>query len=145
MTQQRITPPAYCPDALATDVGWISPKTGELLVSIKNLRAKLAQNQPEYVRDIPTNNFNVLLDAITENTQNQPAEDQRSPTQKMLDELTVLQTKVREQPNEFNRTLDKLTEHTISKVTKKATAADEKPAARKPGRPRKIKTSKETK
>ena len=34
-------PPTYCPDALATDIGWINPKNGEILVLVRDLRKKL--------------------------------------------------------------------------------------------------------
>lgn len=38
-----LTPPVYCPDAIATDVGWINPKNGELLVTVRNLRQRIAE------------------------------------------------------------------------------------------------------
>ena len=44
MNNKLLNPPVYCPDALATDVGWINPKNGEILVLVKNLRAKIAQS-----------------------------------------------------------------------------------------------------
>lgn len=31
------TPPRYAPDAVATNLGWMNPRTGELLVSANNL------------------------------------------------------------------------------------------------------------
>jgi len=34
------TPPSYAPDAVATTRGWVDAKTGELLVSVKNLKIK---------------------------------------------------------------------------------------------------------
>lgn len=40
--ENLLKPPSYCPDALATDIGWINPKNGEILILVKNLRAKLA-------------------------------------------------------------------------------------------------------
>lgn len=39
---KNLQPPEYCPDALATDVGWINPANGELLVLVKNLRQQIA-------------------------------------------------------------------------------------------------------
>lgn len=38
-----LKPPVYCPDAIATDVGWINPKNGELLVTVRNLRQRIAE------------------------------------------------------------------------------------------------------
>lgn len=38
-----LTPPVYCPDAIATDVGWINPKNGELLIAVRNLRQRIAE------------------------------------------------------------------------------------------------------
>lgn len=41
--QDILTPPVYCPDAIATDVGWINPKNGELLIAVRNLRQRIAE------------------------------------------------------------------------------------------------------
>ena len=35
------TKPRYCPEAVATDRGWVNPKTKELLVSVRNLKTIL--------------------------------------------------------------------------------------------------------
>ena len=37
--------PSYCPDAIATDSGWVNPRNGELLVSIRNLPEKIKNLQ----------------------------------------------------------------------------------------------------
>lgn len=42
--EDLLKPPSYCPDAIATDIGWISPKNGEILVLVKNLRKKIADS-----------------------------------------------------------------------------------------------------
>ena len=34
--------PRWAPNAVATDKGWVDPETGELLVSLKNLKSKIA-------------------------------------------------------------------------------------------------------
>ena len=36
------TKPKYCPDAIPTISGWVNPKTNELLVSVRNLKSRLA-------------------------------------------------------------------------------------------------------
>lgn len=36
------TPPTWAPSAVATVHGWVDPKTGELLVSKKNLKNPVA-------------------------------------------------------------------------------------------------------
>jgi hypothetical protein len=43
------TKPRYCPNAVATQSGWTDPVTGELLVSVGNLKNKLALEQPKLV------------------------------------------------------------------------------------------------
>jgi hypothetical protein len=39
------TKPNWFPSAIATDRGWINPVTGELLISIKNLRLRIESEQ----------------------------------------------------------------------------------------------------
>jgi hypothetical protein len=38
-----LTPPIYCPTAIATDAGWVNPKSGELLMAIRNLKQRIAE------------------------------------------------------------------------------------------------------
>lgn len=40
-----LTPPIYCPTAIATDAGWVNPKSGELLMSIRNLKQRIAEEE----------------------------------------------------------------------------------------------------
>ena len=47
MANDTLTPPSYCPDAIATDVGWINPANGELLVLVKNLRQQIANRNSD--------------------------------------------------------------------------------------------------
>ncbi len=47
--------PSYCPDAIATDTGWVNPRTGELLVAIRHLDSKirhLSVSNIEQVREL---------------------------------------------------------------------------------------------
>jgi hypothetical protein len=53
------TKPRYCPDAIATQSGWIHPITKELLVSVGNLKAMLEKEQPEEVKMDNTNETNL--------------------------------------------------------------------------------------
>ena len=50
--ENLLKPPSYCPDALATDVGWINPKNGEVLVLVKNLRKKIADSKTEVLTSV---------------------------------------------------------------------------------------------
>jgi hypothetical protein len=43
--ENYLNPPTYCPEAIATDVGWINPRNGELLVSVKNLRQRIQEHR----------------------------------------------------------------------------------------------------
>lgn len=48
-------PPLYCPNAIATDTGWVNPKTGELLVAIRHLDTKIRESTKgdvEQVREL---------------------------------------------------------------------------------------------
>lgn len=44
--------PDYCPDAIATDTGWVNPRNGELLVAVKQLKQKIAEHQLQPVEQI---------------------------------------------------------------------------------------------
>jgi hypothetical protein len=48
------TKPTWCPTAIATDRGWMNPSTGEILVSHKNLKSKLAAEQAITVQEVIT-------------------------------------------------------------------------------------------
>jgi len=54
MNTRLLTPPEYCPDALATDVGWINPKNGEILVIVKDLRNRLTLQAAELAKALAT-------------------------------------------------------------------------------------------
>lgn len=41
------TKPRYAPNCVATERGWCDPKTGEVLVSIGNLKSKLEAESPK--------------------------------------------------------------------------------------------------
>lgn len=45
------TPPAHAPDAVATNLGWMDPRTGELLVSARNLE------NPIDLRSVPRREY----------------------------------------------------------------------------------------
>lgn len=45
MNNMTYKPPSYCPDAIATDTGWVNPNTGELLVAIRHLDSKIREYQ----------------------------------------------------------------------------------------------------
>ena len=92
--QDILKPPTYCPDALATDVGWINPRNGELLVTVRNLRQKLAQQTVvEYKREDNPDSMVNLLDRVTAHAATQPKSDERTETVKALDALTDALTK----------------------------------------------------
>ena len=43
MPRDMKNPPKFAPNAVATERGWVDPKTGELLVAIKGLEVKPAK------------------------------------------------------------------------------------------------------
>lgn len=161
-----LQPPSYCPDALATDVGWINPKNGELLISVKNLRQKLAERdrfikQQEVAREDDRSTTQKILDELTAKTINQPPVDDRTDTQKILDHLSAVENlKPREDiKSTTEQVLETLTNVTINKSSERhiqlsladATkvgesfgnqqppAQQEQPQKRGRGRPRKVK------
>lgn len=89
-----LTPPVYCPDAIATDVGWINPKNGELLVTVRNLRQRIAEQAlaVELKREDIKSETEKVLEQLTLITVTQSPVDDRSTTQKILDDLTEEQT-----------------------------------------------------
>lgn len=118
--QDYLTPPVYCPDAIATDVGWINPKNGELLVSVRNLRQKIAEQEKveQYKREHTPSETERVLERLTEITTQQKQEDDRSETQRILDALTartVAQTQVDDR-SDTQKALDALTEKTLQSI-----------------------------
>lgn len=43
---KNLTPPKWAPYAIATERGWVHPKTGELLISLKGLKSRIEKEQP---------------------------------------------------------------------------------------------------
>lgn len=43
MSDNPLKPPVYCPSAIATDAGWVNPKSGELLVSVRDLKRRIQE------------------------------------------------------------------------------------------------------
>ena len=58
--------PDYCPDAIATDTGWVNPRNGELLVAVKQLKQKIA-DQAVIVETLPIEELVEILPVIEEN------------------------------------------------------------------------------
>lgn len=43
---KNLTAPKWASKAIATDKGWVNPKTGELLVSFRGLKSLIEKNKP---------------------------------------------------------------------------------------------------
>lgn len=56
-------PPSWCPDALPSERGWVHPKTGELLVSVKGGCQPIQEQETEKVV-VEVNNEEKQLDEI---------------------------------------------------------------------------------
>lgn len=56
------TKPRYCAFAEAAENGWINGKTGELLVSIRGLKSKLALEQTASVETVETKEEIVMIE-----------------------------------------------------------------------------------
>lgn len=107
------TPPSYCPNAVATDNGWVNPKNGELLVAIKNLSTKIRDhNSNTIVGNTPQV---VIVDEIATETL-QPVENV------VVDDVTMVGP----------------TNHVIS-VDDAIDVEEEIPSKKRPGRPKKLK------
>ena len=118
--QDYLKPPVYCPDAIATDVGWINPKNGELLVSIRNLRQKLAEQEKveQYKREHTPSETERVLERLTKITTQQKQEDDRSETQRILDDLTersVAENKVDDRTDK-KKAVETLNEKTLQSI-----------------------------
>lgn len=93
-----LQPPAYCPNAIATDRGWVNPKNGELLASIRNLkqkienaeREKLLAAEREKAREDTPSITSAILDKLMDEVKSAPViDEEKSETQQALDNLTV--------------------------------------------------------
>lgn len=102
-------PPSYCPNAIATDTGWVNPKTGELLVAIRHLDTKIKEStkgDTEQVRELD-DKVNIVQPVIEE-------------------ELTVEEEPV------------KLRDHVLT-VEESINVDEQFPGTKRPGRPKKQK------
>ena len=66
--KKHLSPPTWAPYAIATNQGWVHPKTGEILVSHRNLKTKIdeltAPVTPdlEPVQDEPVETVSIEMD-----------------------------------------------------------------------------------
>ena len=90
MSSDILKPPVYCPNAIVTDAGWVNPKTGELLIAVRNLRQRIDEQAlaSQHNREDNKSETEKILDRLTEITLAQQKVDDRSDTQKALDKLT---------------------------------------------------------
>ena len=90
MSSDILKPPVYCPNAIVTDAGWVNPKTGELLIAVRNLRQRIDEQAlaVQHNREDNKSETEKILDRLTEITLAQQKVDDRSDTQKALDKLT---------------------------------------------------------
>lgn len=90
MTSDILKPPAYCPNAIVTEAGWVNPKTGELLIAVRNLHKRIIEQNliVQHKREDIKSETEKILDRLTEITLAQQKVDDRSDTQKALDRLT---------------------------------------------------------
>lgn len=80
MEYKLFTPPVYAPNAVATNLGWVNPVTGELLVSVKDLKDRIekfnnsVQRDPLYVEPkndaalVPAIEVSITVEEPTEET-----------------------------------------------------------------------------
>lgn len=126
-----LTPPVYCPDAIATDVGWINPKNGELLVTVRNLRQRIAEQALAVglKREDIKSETEKVLEQLTLITVTQPPVDDRSTTQKILDDLTEEQTE--------SVTITKENNNITIGIKESTEVAEAVNKPKRPGRPKK--------
>lgn len=115
-----LQPPTYCPDALATDVGWINPKNGELLVAVRNLRQKLQERDThkEFVREHIPSETEQILEKLTQHTIANPVLEETSTTQKILDQMTENLVPDTFEISTTQKVLDAITEAQTSVIIK---------------------------
>lgn len=68
-----ITPPNFQKDAIPTKKGWVHPKTGELLVSMKMSEEAINEylgisSEPQVLKEAPTNFQEAKAELMTEDT-----------------------------------------------------------------------------
>lgn len=122
--EDYLNPPQYCPDALATDVGWINPRNGELLVSIRNLRQKLAERDAAkvsvaVVREDERSDTQKILDKLTASLPER--ENQKSVTERLLDSITASLPAREDQKTETEKILDIVSSQATQQVGRQLT------------------------
>lgn len=112
MSSDILKPPVYCPNAIVTEAGWVNPKTGELLIAVRNLRQRIDEQAlaVQHKREDNKSETEKILDRLTEITLAQQKVDDHSDTQKALDKLT-------EQVAEPEIIIDPITELEAESVT----------------------------
>lgn len=104
---KNLTPPKWAPYAIATERGWVHPKTGELLVSLKGLKSRIEKEQPAaVVLEIEPTVECQVENAFIEITTNSGSEDSKTelaPAPEELKEIEpVLEKKGRGRPKNKN-------------------------------------------
>lgn len=111
-------PPAWCKDAVATPRGWAHPKTGELLIALKGMKAELWKN--------PYQDAELVM-----------VDDPSTQEVALIDEV-VTQEVIQETIQETTPIDETVTETTpIDEVVTTESTINETPEPKKRGRPRK--------
>ncbi len=75
MTNPLSTKPVYCPQAVATERGWVDPRNGELLVTYKNLKTIIDNMPPEQPEVKPDMSDQSMTQKILDSLYTQPVSE----------------------------------------------------------------------
>ena len=140
MSSDILKPPAYCQTAIATDAGWVNPKTGELLVIVRNLRQRIAEQAlaVEFKREDVKSETERVLEQITNAIVAEQSVDvvQEITVQEETDEPIEQQTS--------SITVTKVDNNITLSIEESTEVAEAVAKPKRPGRPKKQKANEQS-
>lgn len=92
---KKLSPPKWAPYAIATEQGWIHPKTGEILISHRGLKSMIEKEQKDIVLEIENSKECVVENTfIKVTTDEKPVENELNNTEE-IDETIDKKIKLR--------------------------------------------------
>lgn len=107
--------PTYAPNAVATSLGWMNPKTGELIVSVRGL-----DNAVNLHGQRPQDYTKIIAESLESNKKEKPP-----VVEKIVTETTEeVNNETSEKVEDVKPDKEKVTKSTTKKTTKKSTNAE---------------------
>lgn len=127
---KNLKPPKWAPYAIATEKGWVNPKTGELLVCLRGLKSMIEKEQPTVILEIET-----PAECLVENTFVEITTEEAPVIVEVVTEEPIVEVEVVTEPSL------KSIDVQVDPIPKETREAEVIPEKRGRGRPKKTQTS----